>query len=61
MIERDSVGQFIRIRCDKCGEPAPPSADLIVNRGLNGLGWDCKGGKHVCPAHKEPASADCHA
>lgn len=50
MIERDTKGEFVRIRCDTCGEPAPSTPDRIINHGLIGLGWACSGGKHVCPA-----------
>jgi len=56
MIERDNNDQFVRIRCDGCGEPSPPTSDLIINRGLNGMGWDCKGGKHKCPTCKDDAA-----
>lgn len=55
MIERDANQQFVRIRCDKCGEPAPPSDALIINKGLIGMGWECSGGVHICPHCKEPA------
>lgn len=53
MIERDKTGDFVRIRCDRCDCPAPPSDNLIINHGLIGLGWDCKGGKHVCAICKD--------
>lgn len=50
MIQRNDKKEFERIRCDVCGEPAPSIPDRIINHGLNGLGWKCSGGKHVCPA-----------
>lgn len=53
MIERNENDEFVRVRCDGCGEPSPPTSDLIINHGLNGLGWDCKGGKHRCPVCKD--------
>lgn len=53
MIERDDKDQFVRIRCDVCNKPAPPSDAPFLNHGLIGIGWDCKGGKHVCSDHKE--------
>lgn len=52
MIERNARDEFVRVRCDGCGLPAPANADLIVNHGLNGLGWDCRGGSHKCPVCK---------
>lgn len=53
MVEYDDKGEFVAIRCDKCGKHNPPTDDLIANRGLVGLGWYCAGGKHVCPDCKE--------
>lgn len=50
MIQRDNKGDFECIRCDCCGQPAPPTDNRIINHGLNGIGWHCTGGKHVCPA-----------
>lgn len=55
MIEVNDKDEFVRIRCDRCSEPSPPTADLCINHGLVGMGWDCKGGKHVCPTCREPA------
>lgn len=26
--------------------------DIPVVGGLIGLGWDCRGGRHLCPKHK---------
>ena len=52
-VEYDSKGDFVAIRCDKCGAPNPPTEDLLMNRGLVGLGWYCAGGKHLCPDCKE--------
>lgn len=52
MVNYDTKGQFVSVTCDKCHAPNPPLADLIINHGLNGLGWDCKGGKHICPTCK---------
>ena len=49
MIEYSENSRFLRIRCDKCEKPSPPTDDLIVNNGLIGMGWYCLGGKHVCP------------
>ncbi len=56
MVERDQSGEFVRIRCDKCEKPSPPTSDLIVNHGLIGMGWNCRGGSHVCPDCKEPST-----
>ena len=56
MIERDKRGQFVRIRCDGCDAPSPATDALIINHGLNGMGWDCKGGKHKCPTCKDDAA-----
>lgn len=53
MVEQDDKGEFVTIRCDKCGAKSPPTEDLIINHGLIGLGWYCAGGKHVCPDCKE--------
>ena len=55
MVERDDQGEFVAIRCDKCGKTSPPTDDLIINHGLIGLGWYCAGGKHVCPDCKDGA------
>ncbi len=54
-VEYDSNYQFVTIRCDKCGKVSPPTEELIINKGLIGMGWFCAGGKHVCPDCKEPA------
>lgn len=56
MVEQDDKGEFVTIRCDKCGAKSPPTEDLIINHGLIGLGWYCAGGKHVCPDCKEPTT-----
>lgn len=53
MVEQDDKGEFVTIRCDKCGKSSPPTEELIINKGLIGLGWYCAGGKHVCPDCKE--------
>ncbi len=53
MIERDKRAQFVRIRCDVCNEPAPPTDHIAINLGLNNMGWKCFGGTHLCPAHAE--------
>lgn len=53
MVEYDDKGDFVAVRCDKCGKHNPPTEDLMMNRGLVGLGWYCAGGKHVCPDCKE--------
>ena len=58
MVEYDSKGQFVRIKCDTCQKPSPPTADLIINHGLIGMGWDCRGGSHICPDCKETPRAD---
>lgn len=55
MVERDSKGDFAAIRCDKCGLHAPPTSDLVINHGLIGMGWECHGGTHICPAHTLPS------
>jgi len=57
MIERDKNDQFVRIRCDVCNEPSPPTDDMFINRGLNNMGWQCLGGTHKCPTCK-PAEPD---
>lgn len=49
MVERDDKDEFVRIRCDTCDNPAPSTTAPFLNHGLIGLGWDCKGGRHVCP------------
>lgn len=55
VVEQDDKGEFVTIRCDKCGKTSPPTDDLIINHGLIGLGWYCAGGKHVCPDCKDGA------
>ena len=55
MVKYDTNGEFVAIHCDKCDKPNPPVEDLMMNRGLVGLGWYCAGGKHVCSDCKEPA------
>jgi len=55
MVKYDKDGQFEAIHCDKCDKPNPPTEDLMMNRGLIGLGWFCAGGKHLCPDCKEPS------
>lgn len=54
MVERDDKDQFVAIRCDKCGKNSPPTSELIINKGLIGMGWFCRGGSHVCPDCREP-------
>lgn len=39
MIERDTNGEFLNIACDDCYEPAPSVSALVINKGLQGLGW----------------------
>lgn len=56
MVERDDKDQFVAIRCDKCGKNSPPTSELIINKGLIGMGWFCRGGSHVCPDCKEPTT-----
>ena len=58
MVERDDAGEFVRIRCDWCDAPAPPTADLIINFGLNNMGWHCMGGNHTCASCREAAPID---
>lgn len=53
MVERDTKGDFVRIKCDDCGKPSPSKSDLIINHGLIGMGWKCTGGSHVCPDCKD--------
>lgn len=57
MVKYDEKGQFDRVVCDKCEAGSPPTADLIVNHGLTGMGWKCSGGSHICPGCKEPEVA----
>lgn len=52
MIERDQKDDFVAIRCDDCGIVAPSTADKFLNVGLNGMGWLCVGGTHLCEACK---------
>ena len=61
MIERDDNDEFVRIRCDVCRAPAPPNSDLIINHGLNGMGWHCMGGTHLCPEHRPDVVATTQA
>lgn len=56
MVEQDDKGNLVAIRCDSCGKASPPTEELIINKGLIGMGWFCKGGSHVCPDCKEPTT-----
>lgn len=60
MIERNDKDEFVRIRCDECNKPAPPSPDILINRGLVNMGWHCLGGHHLCPQHV-PTGASANA
>jgi len=55
MIVYDENKRFKAVRCDGCGAPSPPTAEIFINHGLVNMGWDCKGGKHRCPVCKDGA------
>ena len=49
---RDEEGTFLYVECDDCKREAPSSIEELSKKqphGLIGLGWECLGGKHVCP------------
>ena len=55
MIVYDENRQFKAIECDGCRVSSPPTAEIFIHHGLNGMGWDCRGGKHRCPTCKNDA------
>ena len=58
MIQYQENGQFKAIKCDvaDCEATNPPIPTPSLNEGLIGLGWHCRGGKHLCPKHLPDAA-----
>lgn len=49
MFTFDDRGQFVGIRCEECDRAAPPAREILNGHGLVNMGWECHGGKHICP------------
>lgn len=59
VVRDPATDRIMAIVCDgnTAGAPCPVEAPLVTRGapaapdGLVGLGWYCKGGKHLCPEH----------
>lgn len=53
MIVRNDKGEPLYLACDMTGcDTRAPERDVVLRGGgLINMGWWCKGGRHMCPAH----------
>ncbi len=63
-ITRDPVTQEnMGIQCDSpgCMIMAPDNSTLMKHMGLVNMGWQCTGGRHWCPDHKDANDGQIHS